>query len=126
MVAIAVGSAHVGSLHYFDLREEVKLAFRDLLKELPVGLAMDLLLDPWGLYSRLLVNPGQWGPRLGGDALAEIRETARVGQEEWASVLLELLSRGADIRSRPILHEALDVVLSTADVGMKSAPCPGV
>ncbi len=89
-------------------RREVKSNIRDLMSELPVDRAMDLLLR--GLYPRLLVNPGQWGPRLGGDELAEIRETARVGQEEWAGVLLELLSRGADIRSRPILYEVLYLV----------------
>ena len=91
---------------YFYLREAVKLAFRDLLKQLPVELAIELLLDSSGLYPRLLMNPGpEYFDRPGEEA-----DIARLGQEEWGRTLFELVSRGADISSRPILHEALDVI----------------
>ena len=93
---------------YFYLREEVRLAFRDLLKELPVELAMGLLLK--GLYPRLLMNFDRRASEVLLDRSAEAAETARLGQEEWGRALFELVSRGADIRSRPILHEALDVL----------------
>ena len=85
-------------------RREVKSNIRDLMSELPVDRAMDLLLR--GLYPRLLMNPGpEYFDRPGEEA-----DIARLGQEEWGRALFELVSRGADIRSRPILHEALDVL----------------
>ena len=65
--------------------ELIKPAYRDLLMELPVDLAVDLLVAHLGTYRRILVHGYEY--------------------DVWEEVFYELLAKGADVHSRPILSE---------------------
>ena len=68
-------------------RQQAKIAFRDLITQLPADRAMDLLL--WGFYPDILL---------------------RVDHEYdmWSSEFWELVARGADVHSRAILVDLID------------------
>ena len=66
---------------HVNLRYQAKICLRDLISQLPPDLGMDLLLA--GSYPRMVDADGDW--------------------DNWASKLFDLISRGADIRSRHML-----------------------
>ena len=78
-----------------NLRYQAKICLRDLISQLPPGLGMDLLLA--GSYPRMVDVDGDW--------------------DIWASKLFDLISRGADIRSRYILCTVTKIItIADADI----------
>ena len=72
-------------------KRKTRSAIQDTLQEIPVDLAMELLLK--GIYPRM-------------------QASHEGNYNEWTHEFFEVLSRGADIQSRPILYETLDMVIN--------------
>ncbi len=80
---------------HVNLRHQAKICLRDLISQLPPDLGMDLLLA--GSYPRMVDKDGDW--------------------DIWASKLFDLISRGADIRSRHMLCKVAKLmIIADADI----------
>ena len=77
-------------------KRKTRSAIQDTLQEIPADLAMELLLK--GLYPRM-------------------QASHEGNYNEWTHEFFEVLSRGADIQSRPILYETLDMVVREYNAG---------
>ena len=73
---------------HVNLRYQAKICLQDLISQLPPDLGMDLMLK--GPYPRLVGRDGDW--------------------DTWASKLFDLISRGADIRSRHMICEVAELI----------------
>ena len=79
---------------HVNLRYQAKICLRDLISQLPPDLGMDLLLA--GSYPRMVDTDGDW--------------------DIWESKLFDLISRGADIRSRHMLCKVAKLmIIANAD-----------
>ena len=85
-------------------RRKTRSAIHDTLHKIPVDLAMELLFK--GFYPRMQA------PHEG-------------NYNEWTNAFFDVLSRGADIQSRPILYETIDMVINGLnEVQVFRAPGP--
>jgi hypothetical protein len=83
----------------FNARRMAKFAFEDLISQLPPDRGIDVLVRgqyPW---------------------LMEIGDED--GWDQWVSIFFDLVAKGADVRSRPILGEIAHFIAS-AHVGLRS------